>query len=185
MEPIIATTGLIASLRVDANQNENKVKNSALVFVTIPEIVFCHHPGIKDFEIDGKPVKSLGYFDGEDETTANFVSENTIFARNITEEPVEIRTGPRAKKWMLKQVEVTPALRKLGNSQDLRMVALQGKTFKTTPKVGKAFKSIVFEPTNIDTMMFAENSAKVIANVVPNLEAKTYHEFTEVPLGTK
>ena len=183
MEKIEITTATIASLRLEAGQKEQKIHSSAQIFATTPENGTFHHPGVKEFTLPAdadtpeRKVKSLGYFTGEDETTASFISENSIFARTITEEPVQIKSGPRAKKWMLKQQEISPKLRSLGNSQDLRMVALCGKSFTTKPVNGKTFKREVFIPTNVDKMMFAESKDDAVRFIPANLEPKTFHEF--------
>lgn len=171
--------GTIASLRLEAGQSEKKIENAAQVFSTTPESGVFVKPGVKAFTLpDGREVNSLGYYTGEDEATADFISENSIFARTVlADKPQQIKNGARKGKWMLSQAEISTKLRKLGNSQDLRMAALAGKSFTTVPVDGLAFKSEVFETSNIDTMMFAptESSAKKLDK---NLEAKRFYEFT-------
>lgn len=174
MEKINA--GTIASLRLEAGQNEKKIANSAQIFASTPESGTFAKPGIKEFTLpDGRIVKSLGYFTSEDETTADFISENSIFARTVTERPAQIKSGNRKGKWMFAQDEISPKLRKLGNSQDSRMASLHGKSFITNPIDGKTFKSETFE--KVDEMMFA-TTEKGLDKIAKNLEAKRFHEFT-------
>ena len=177
MEKINA--GTIASLRLEAGQSEQKIQSAAQIFASTPESGVFVKPGVKTFTLpDGREVKSLGYYTGEDETTADFISENSIFARTVlADKPQQIKNGARKGKWMLSQAEISSKLRKLGNSQDLRMAALAGKSFTTVPVDGYAFKSEVFEAGNIDSMMFASTEAAA-KKLDKNLEAKRFYEFT-------
>lgn len=170
--------GTIASLRLEAGQSQKKIENAAQVFASTPETGVFVKPGVKTFTLpDGREVKSVGYFTGEDEATADFISENSIFARTVlADRPQQIKNGARKGKWMLSQAEVSAKLRKLGNSQDLRMAALAGKSFTTVPVDGRAFKPEVFEASNIDTMMFAPTEAAAL-KLSKNLEAKRFYEF--------
>jgi len=158
-----------------------KVANAATEFNSVPEEGTFDHIGEKEYKLkDENGIEitrySIGYYLGKDEKTALHVSENTIFAQTVTDEPVKVKSVKNAGKYMLKQTRISESLYS-ENSQDKRLFALKGKSFKTVKFPGKALKKYeadkMFAPAELT---IAEAKEKLLANTEP----KTYHVFTLV-----
>ena len=129
------TAADIAALRIQAGQSETRQKSAAMEFSRMPKSGIFTKPVVKEFVIDGKTVKSLGFLTA----TNDFVSESALIKSNITSDAVQIRNGNRKGKYMLKMERLTD-LSKFGKSQNEQLANLVGKKFETKPQSIRAYK---------------------------------------------
>lgn len=175
---IIVNIDGIGELRTSIGQSEKKVKNSAQEFVSMPLEGTFSHVGTKEFSIEqseGEPVKvvSLGLYTKKGE----FVSENALIAQNLLKELVQIKTGVRKNKYCLKSERLTN-LNHLGHSQNARMVALQGKTFKATKLDDcRVYKSEFLDSVKFDLVCSDSASATALKSAMDKTETKSLYKF--------
>lgn len=155
-----------------------KVANAATEFQTIPEQGTFDHIGQKEYKLkdeNGNEIVrfSIGYFLGEDEETSVHISENSIFAQTVTDEIIKVKSVKNADKQMFKQARISESLF-TENSQDKRLFALKGKSFKTTPFNGKALK-LYTVPAMFAEANLSQSEAK--KHLSKNVEPKVYRKF--------
>lgn len=172
-EIIIVSVDKMSDVRKQAGQTEKRIKNSAQEFISIPESGTFSHIGIKEFDIPNVGLrKSVGLY----LTDGGFVSENALNAQKLISEFVEIKNGERKGKFMLKSERLTD-LSNFGYSADARLVALQGKTFKTTPVQDcRVYKSENLE--KFDTVVFEKSNAETLKKALNCTETKKLYIFT-------
>lgn len=125
----------IVALRVEAGQSESRQRSAALEFNRMPKSGVFVKPVIREFEIDGKKVKSIGLLTN----TNDFVSESALTKSNITRDAVQIRNGNRKGKYMLKMERLSD-LSEFGKSQNEQLANLIGKKFETVQKPIRQYK---------------------------------------------
>ena len=168
------TAEAVDNLRKDAGQSEKKRENASAEFVSLPSEGIFDTVGIKEFDIPkiGKRT-SIGLFT----KSGHFVSENTIFASSVSEDLVQVRensTSPNKGKWYLKQVEINPHLRELAPSQNARLLALVGKSFRTEPVSGFTLKEGAYTP---DKMFVSSNNETNKKKLINLREPKRFYKF--------
>lgn len=156
-------------IRREAGQSDKKVANSAQEFISTPEEGEFDYVGTKEFDI---PNVGLRTSVGLHLVGGGFISENAINAQNIQLELVEIRTGENKGKFMLKSERLSN-LANLGFSADARLIALQGKKFKTEPVSG-----LTLQKFDKEIMFVVGKSKDFLAKLTKNTEPKKYHRFT-------
>jgi hypothetical protein len=129
------TAADIAALRVQAGQSENRQRSAAMEFNHMPKSGIFIKPIVKELEIDGKKVKSVGLLTSE----GDFVSESALIKSNITSDTVQIRNGARKGKFMLRMERLTD-LSSFGKSQNEQLANLIGKKFETESKPIRQYK---------------------------------------------
>ena len=159
----------IAALRIQAGQSESRQKSAAMEFNRIPKSGVFVKPTIREFEIDGKKVKSIGLLTN----TNDFVSENSLTKSNITRDAVQIRNGNRKGKYMLKMERLSD-LSEFGKSQNEQLANLIGKKFETVQKQIRQYKQQFL--TNADAFN------EVVKNSEDELK-DVYESCTEVATG--
>lgn len=163
----------VKDLRVAAGQTEAKIKNSAAEFNSTPENGVFSHIGIKEFDIPNVGKRSsVGLY----LTDGQFVSENAINQQNLLSEMTEIKNGTRKGKFMLKSNRLTD-LSKLGSSADLRLVALQGKSFSTTKNEIRVYKSEFLSAENFDKVCQTTKSESALKKALDCTEGKNGYIF--------
>ena len=168
------TAEAVNQLRIDAGQSTKKRENASMEFVSIPNEGVFDTIGIKEFEIPkvGKKI-SIGLFT----KSGQFVSENSIFASSVSEDMVQVKensTSPNKGKWYLKQVEINPHLRELAPSQNARLLALVGKTFKTEPISGFTLKEGSYTS---EKMFVSSNNETNKKKLISLREPKKFYKF--------
>ena len=172
-EIIIVSIDKMADIRKSAGQTEKRIKNSAQEFISIPESGTFSHIGIKEFDIPNVGLrKSVGLY----LTDGGFVSENALNAQKLLNELTEIKNGERKGKFILKSERLTD-LASFGYSADSRLVALQGKSFKTAPVPDcRVYKSENLE--KFDTVVFEKSNAETLKKALNCTETKKLYIFT-------
>jgi hypothetical protein len=181
-EKISAAT--IAALRITAGQSETRRRNAARIFERIPENGTFVEPIVKEFELEDESgetriVKSVGYTT----TDGDFVSESALIKSNILPELVQIRTGERKGRYMLRMQRLTD-LRKFGKSQDEQLANLAGRSFTTKPVEIRVYKAQylsspeAFDEVTIDAgAVTPESEETVKKGLLSCTEAATGYEF--------
>lgn len=184
MEKEKVTPQLISDLRKQAGQSEKRIKNAARMFERTPESGVFVTPVLKEFELeqpDGttRKVQSLGYLTNK----GDFVSESALTKSNILPELVQIRTGERKGRYMLRMQRLTD-LRKFGKSQDEQLANLAGKAFSTKPVEIRAYKAQylesaeTFDEVTVDAgAVTPESEAEIKKSLLSCTEAATGYEF--------
>ena len=177
------TASDIAALRVEAGQSETRRKNAARVFERIPEKGVFVTPMVKEFTLEdegeSRVVKSVGYLTDK----GDFVSESALTKSNILSELVQIRTGERKGRYMLRMQRLTD-LRKFGKSQDEQLANLAGKAFSTKPVEIRAYKAQYlesaesFDGVTVDAgAVTPESEEEIKKSLLSCTEAATGYEF--------
>ena len=151
------------NLRKQIGQNENRIEsaNFELSKPLPEEITLVGTLYAKDFNINGKTVKSIGY----DDENGNFISEAALFRGTLLSELAQVkRDGANKGKFILKSKRLSD-FSTLGKSQNEQLLALQGKTLKTQRIEYVRYKDGVI--TNSQT--FTQN-ATVSANSDNNVQ---------------
>ncbi len=177
------TASDIAALRIEAGQSETRRKNAARVFERIPEKGIFVKPLVKEFTLEDESgetrvVKSVGYLTDK----GDFVSESALTKSNILPELVQIKTGERKGRLMLRMQRLTD-LRKFGKSQDEQLAGLAGKTFSTKPVEIRVYKAQYLSSAEaFDEVTVVPSSVMQEKEIVDQLlsctEAATGYEFT-------
>lgn len=181
-EKISAAT--IAALRIEAGQSETRRKNAARIFERVPEKGTFVEPIVKEFELEDESgetriVKSVGYMTDK----GDFVSESALTKSNILPEIVQIKSGARKGRLMLKMQRLTD-LRKFGKSQDEQLANLAGKAFLTKPVEIRAYKAQyltspeAFDEVTVDAgAVTPESEEEIKKSLLSCTEAATGYEF--------
>ena len=182
-EKISAAT--IAALRIEAGQSETRRKNAARVFERIPEKGTFVEPVVKEFTLEDESgetrvVKSVGYMTDK----GDFVSESALTKSNIMPELVQIKSGARKGRLMLRMQRLTD-LRKFGKSQDEQLANLAGHSFTTKPVEIRVYKAKYLEsPEAFDDVTVVPGATEVMdeeeikKELLSCTEASTGYEFT-------
>lgn len=164
----------MGEIRKSAGQSEEKMKNSAMEFFTIPEEGTFDYVGVKEFDIPNVGLrKSVGlYLVG-----GGFISENALNAQALGDSLVEIKNGKRKGRFMLKAIRMSD-LSKFGASADIRLVTLQGKSFTTIPKEdARVYKSEFLDPKEFDKVCFDKDNANFTKEALKCTETKKLYSF--------
>lgn len=173
-EIIIISVDKMKEVRQSAGQTEKKIANSMTEYTSTPEEGTFSYVGVKEFDIPGVGIrKAVGLYllDG------GFVSENAINAQDLTDELVQIKSGNRKDRWMLKSERLSD-ISKFGNSADARLVALQGKNFKTAKKEIRVYKSEFLDAVEFDKVCQASDTAAAKKAALACTEKKNGYIFT-------
>jgi hypothetical protein len=162
MEKEIVSITEIADIRKSAGQSEKKIANAAQEFNRTPTSGTFSHIGTKVFTINKTDYTSVGLF----LTDGTFISENTIRASDTLKELFIVANGENKGSKMLVQKRLSD-LSRFGASQDAQLVALQGKSFKTTPVKG----NVLIEYTK--EKLFGSS----VSELWKNTEPKTLYIF--------
>ena len=163
----------IAALRVQAGQSENRQKSAALEFSRIPDAGKFMKPIVKDFVIDGKNVKSLGLLT----ESGDFVSESALTKSNLLKETVQIKSGNRKGRFMLRMQRLTD-LPKFGKSQNEQIANLAGKKFTTEKCEIRTYKAeYLSSPTAFDAVTVKEVNDSTIDELMKKTEVTNGYVF--------
>ena len=180
-EKISAAT--IAALRIEAGQSETRRKNAARVFERVPEKGTFVEPVVKEFTLENESgetrvVKSVGYMTDK----GDFVSESALTKSDILPELVQIRTGERKGRYMLRMKRLTD-LRKFGKSQDEQLANLAKHSFVSKPVEIRAYKAQylesaeTFDEVTVDAGAVTPESEETVKKLLSCTEAATGYEF--------
>ena len=181
-EKISAAT--IAALRIEAGQSETRRKNAARVFERVPEKGTFVEPVVKEFTLEDESgetrvVKSVGYMTDK----GDFVSESALTKSDILPELVQIRTGERKGRYMLRMKRLTD-LRKFGKSADEQLANLAKHSFVSKPVEIRAYKAQylesaeTFDEVTVDAgAVTPESEAEIKKSLLSCTEAATGYEF--------
>lgn len=181
-EKISAAT--IAALRIEAGQSETRRKNAARIFERVPENGTFVEPVVKEFTLEDESgetrvVKSVGYMTDK----GDFVSESALTKSNILPEIVQIKSGVRKGRLMLRMQRLTD-LRKFGKSADEQLANLAGHSFVSKPVEIRAYKAqYLVSAEAFDDVTVVPSSSEVMQEkeIVDQLlsctEAATGYEF--------
>ena len=164
----------INDLRAKANQSETKIRNAARVFERMPLEGTFDEPVLKTFDLeqpDGsiRKVESLGLSTKE----GGFVSEAALTRANIVPKLVQIKSGARRGKYMLRMERLND-LSKYGKSQNEQLVGLCGKSFKASQTEIRVYKQKYLESTQaFDNVTVNENEVKNEKEIIDELMKKT------------
>lgn len=177
-EIIVVTLDKMGDIRKSAGQTDKKILSSAQEFTVTPESGTFSHVGVKDFTVDdnGKDrvVKSVGIYT----TDGIFISENALNQQNLLNELVVIKNGARKDKLMLKSERLSD-LSNFGASADARLVALQGKSFRTAKKPDtRVYKSEFLDSKKFDNVCQTANNQTALKAALACTETKTGYIFT-------
>lgn len=111
-------------------------------------------------------------------TTDNkFISENSVFALNVTDELVQVKLNspsPNKGYYYLKMDNVNPNLLDLADSHDGRLMALVGKKIKTEKFDGYTLKPEAYEDGN---MFVKTNNDAARKTLLKLREPKTFRKM--------
>ena len=164
----------IVDLRVAAGQSETKRANAAREFNRVPQSGTFEIPINKEFELidengESRKVISLGLKTKE----GDFVSETALTRANLLPELVQIRTGLRRGKKMLRMQRLTD-LTPYGKSQNEQLAALCGKKFTAKPVEIRTYKQEFLSSSEaFDAVCVSADSVKDEKKVVDTLLKKT------------
>ena len=164
----------MAEIRKSAGQSDEKIKNSAMEFTTIPEEGTFTHVGTKEFDIPnvGKRI-SVGLY----LSNGGFVSENALNAQELLDTLIQVKNGKRKGRFMLKSARMSD-LSKFGASADIRLVELQGKSFTTIPKEdARVYKSEYLDPKEFDKVCFEKDNKESLKKALDCTETKKLYIF--------
>lgn len=173
MDKIILSSVDISALRKEIGQSDKKIISAATEYTTTPESGTFKNVGSKEFDIPGVgKVTSLGIYTENGE----FVSENSLNLQDLKNSLVEIKTGNRKGKFMLKSERLTD-LRKFGTSSDKILETLQGKSFSTTPEDARVYKSEFLDVVKFDDVCQTTNSDTSLNKALRCTELKKGYTF--------
>ena len=147
-------------------------------FSSIPEEFVVNSVGSGKFEIPDNTGKLVERFSVGIYTTDNkFISENSVFALNVTDELVQVKLNspsPNKGSYYLKMDNVNPNLLELADSHDGRLMALVGKKIKTEKFDGFTLKPEAYEDGN----MFVKTNTDATRKALLKLrEPKTFRKM--------
>ncbi len=177
------TAATVAALRVEAGQSETRRRNAARAFERVPEKGTFLEPIVKEFTLEDETgetrvVKSIGYLT----TDGSFVSESALTKSNILPEIIQIKSGTRKGRLMLRMSRLTD-LRRFGKSQDEQLASLAGHSFTAKPVEIRVYKSQYLsnaeafdEVTVVPTEAMKEK--ETVEQLLSCTEVATGYEFT-------
>ena len=173
-EIILVTLDKMGDIRKSAGQTDKKIQNSAQEFASTPEAGTFSHVGTKKFQIDGVgEVTSVGIYT----INGEFISENSLNQQNLLSELVEVKNGSRKGRLILKSERLSD-LSKFGSSADARLVALQGKSFKTTKKPDtRVYKTEFLDSKEFDKVCQTTNTQAALKAALSCTETKNGYVF--------
>lgn len=173
-EKLIVSLDKVSEIRKAAGQSPEKIKRAAQEFTSIPESGKFSHIGTKVFTINDKDYTSVGLY----LENGKFISENALYQQNLLEEFTQIKNGKRQGLFMLKSDRLSN-LDRFGDSQDIRLHALQGKAFKTEVNSEiRVYKSEYLDAIRFDDVCFEKDTKTNINNALACTETKKGYIFT-------
>ena len=170
---IVLSAAEISALRKEVGQSDKKILAAATEFTTTPESGTFEKVGSKEFEIPGTgKVVSIGIFTKNGE----FISENALNLQDLKQALVEIKTGNRKGKFMLKSERLSD-LRKFGASSDKILETLQGKSFRTNKHETRVYKSEFLDAVKFDAVCQSTDSETALSKALKCTELKNGYVF--------
>ncbi len=168
------TAATIAALRIEAGQSKTRQESAAREISRIPDAGKFVKPIVKEFIIDGKTVKSLGFLTDSND----FVSESALTKANLLKEVVQIKNGNRKGRFMLRMQRLTD-LSKFGKSQNEQLANLIGKKFTTEKCEIRAYKSeYLSSPSAFDAVTVKEVNDNTADELLKFTEVTNGYVFT-------